>query len=248
VKGQQYSGQEFVRRLEKSGELPPPEQLEKSEDPRFKHLRYDPLTKGYTVKRFDGEFRHPDPAAKHPAPYSALTPAAHSAVHRQIPAEKEGHSILTPPHARWDQQLEQAGLKDAASSAQDRNEFESAQRHFFKTEKYGDDGRPVPKPAVVNPYSSRIWEKHERTERMDGNINVERVQKRSNSLKTEKEKEKEKEGGFLSKVFGKSPEQTEKTEKAEGNDKEGGFLGKNFGKSDSTPEKTPEITQRTPEQ
>jgi len=250
LKGHKYGGQEFIKRLEKSGQLPPPEELEKTEDPRFKHLRYDPLSKGYTIKPFEGEFRHPDPTAKHPAPYSALTPAAHSAVHREIPAEKEGHSILAPTRARWDDQLEQAGLKDAPSSAQDQNEFQSAQRQFFKTEIYGEDGRPEPAPktAMLNPYSSKIWEKHERTERTDGNINVEKVDKLQNSVKTEKAVDNDKEGGLLSKVFGKSPEQTEKTEKVEGNDKEGGFLSKIFGKSDSTPEKTPEKTQRTPEQ
>jgi len=260
LKGQQYSGEEFIRRLEKSGQLPTPEELEKSEDPRFKHLRYDPLSKGYTIKPFDGEFRHPDPTAIHPAPYSALTPAAHSAVHREIPPEKPGHAILAPNHASWDEHQKQTGLKMGPNSALDETEFESAQRRFFKTERYGDDGHPVPvlKPAIVSPYTTNIWGKHERTERTDGNINVERIEKLDRAVKAEKEKaDKDKEGGLLSKVFGKSPEKTEKTEeiekiekieKAEGNDKEGGFLSKNFGKSDSAPEKTPEKTQRTPEQ
>jgi len=231
-KGQQYGGEEFIRRLGKAGELPPPEQLEKSEDPRFKHLRYNPQTQGYTVKPFEGEFRHPDPTVKHPAPYSALTPASHSVAHREPPKDKEGHSVIAPPRTHWSEHLEEAGLKNYTFGAQDSNEFQAAQRQFFKTQQYDADGQPAPakKTAMLNPYSSRIWEKHERTERLDGNINVEKLEKLEKDAEKAKkaqkaEKAAEEGGGLLSKIFGKGQEKTEKT-----------------------PETTPEKTQRTPEQ
>jgi len=251
-KGQQYGGEEFIRRLEKEGQLPTPEELEKSEDPRFKHLRHNPQTKGYTVKPFEGEFRHPDPAAKHPAPYSALTPSAH-AVHREPPKNKEGGGFITPARTRWDEHLERAGLQDATFGAQDANEFESAQRKFFKTERYDADGHPVPKKAMLSPYSTRIWEKHERTERLDSNINAEKLEK------LEKSVEKAEKASNISaeklENLEKSLEKAEKAEKAKENDKEGGLLSKIFGKgqektekTEKTPETTPEKTPRTPEQ
>jgi hypothetical protein len=233
-KGQQVGAENFIRKLEKAGQLPSKEELESTQDPRLQHLRHDPQTNGFTVKPFTGEFRHPDPAAKHPAPYSALTPAAHSVVHRDLATKDPEHVVGMPHHARWNEHLEEAGVTPPHS--RDSNEFESAQRRFFKTEKFGEDGQPKPAPKSseqYNPYA-KLWEKHEKTERLDSNINLEKLEKlaiqNEKMEKAEKAKDKDQDKGdqgksatFFNKIFGK----TEKTE---------------------TGDKTPEKTERVPEQ